>query len=243
MARPILEKVGLTRKEAEIYEVLLRLGESPIADVIKDTKTHPQIIYATIESLIEKGLAMVSYRRHRKYVRAESPHVLKKMEEEKLKELNQVIPDLLALQKMSSDAVIRILRGNEAIRNIRARAIEELPTGEAYYIIGSSGDRFYEIMADNYAEQERKRIKKGIIKKLISFESQKALIKKNDKFTKLAEYGYLPVNYPIVATTIIFNNTVAIQIWSADPIVITIESPEVAESYKHYFETLWRVTQ
>jgi len=36
---------------------------------------------------------------------------------------------------------------------------------------------------------------------------------------------------------------VAIQIWLPDPIVITIESPEVAQSYKDYFDSLWKTAK
>jgi sugar-specific transcriptional regulator TrmB len=243
MSQPILEKIGLTKREAEAYETLLKLGESPIADILKATNTHPQLIYPAIDSLVKKGLVLVSYRRHRRYVRAEDPAILKKLEEERLKELNETLPYLLSLQSNNKEAIIRVAKGNEAIRTLRAQAIDQLPEGGTYYVISASGDRFYEIMADVYPEVERKRIKKKITKRLISFASQRQLIEQHDTFTTLTERRYLAENNKVPATTVIFNQRVALQIWSQDPIVLTIESPEVAESYRQHFETLWQIAK
>lgn len=242
MSHPILEKIGLTSKEAEVYETLLKLGESPVSDILKETRDHPQIIYRAIDSLLSQGLVIETYRRHRKYVRAEDPRILEQKEEKKLEELRSNIPQLLALQKSSKDAIVRVAKGNEAVRSLRLRAIDSLSEGDIFYIIGASGDRYYEIMADQHAELERKRIKKKICRKLLSFESQKSQLEQ-DQFKNLAEFRYLPEEYPIPSSTNIFANTVAIIIWEPEPIVITIESPQVAESYRHYFSTLWQIAQ
>jgi HTH-type transcriptional regulator, sugar sensing transcriptional regulator len=243
MDMQILETIGLTKREAEVYTTLLRLGESPVADILKEIKAHSQLIYRAIEGLNEKGLLNISYRRHRMYVRAEDPHRLKKLEEQKLREINKLIPDLLALQSTSRDTIVRVDKGNEAIRALRRRGIEELSEGGTYYIITAAGQKFYEVMGDVYAEIERKRIKKKAKRRLISYESERKLLEKNDRFKELVEYRYLPESYSTPTSTNIFNDTLAILVWSNDPIVITIESPEIAQSYKDYFETVWKVAK
>lgn len=235
----ILEEAGLHPREAEVYYALLKLGESPIADVLRETGLHPQLVYRAIDGLLAKNLIVLSNRRHRKYIRAEDPHLLESLLKNKLEKVQQALPDLLALQSTSQDAIVRVSKGNEAIRSLRARGIEELNSGDIYYIIGASGDRFFEIMRDQYLEIERKRVKKGIKRRLISYESQRANIESGEPTGDLVEYKYLPADYPALTSTNIFSKTVAILIWSADPIVITIESEEVAESYRQYFEQLW----
>ncbi len=243
MPHRALRQIGLSQKEAEVYETLLKIGESPVADLIKATNDHPQIIYRALDGLNAIGLIITTYRRHRRYVRAEDPKVLEKIEESKLKEIRKIIPDLAALQKNSSDAIVRISKGNEALRSLRIRAYDELAKDEVYYVIGASGDRYYEIMGDLQTENERKRIKKGVIKRMISFKSQKELLEQQNKYSHLTEYRYLAEEFSVPSTTIIFNETAAIIIWNPEPIVITIESPEVAESYRHYFESLWQIAK
>ncbi len=236
----ILTEMGLTTRESQIYRLLLRIGESPISAVLKATKAHPQVVYRTIDNLVAKGLVGKVHRQHKAFVRAETPKRLEKLEEERLRKIREVIPELLALQKPSKDAVVRVSRGEEAVRALRTQAYEELPKNGTYYIIGGTGDRFYQIMDDRYAETERKRIKKKIHRKLIAFADLKPQLQK-DAFQELSEFRYLPDTYPVQSSINIFLNTVAIMIWAPEPIIVTIESEEAAESYKKYFYLLWHI--
>lgn len=237
----ILEQIGLTKKEIEVYKLLLRFGESPVADILKETGSHPQIIYRAIDGLVAKGLALITIRRHRRYVRAEDPKIIEQIEEKKLEKVREIIPDLLALQKNSKDAIVRIHKGNEAVRSAREKPIKELEDKKTFYIIGASGDRFYEIMGERFVELERARVKKKIQRKMISFKNQRAGFKKYIKFPQLSEIRYLPENYPVPSSTLIYDKTTIIFIWTKVPIVIEIESEEVTNSYQSYFQTLWEI--
>ncbi len=239
----ILREIGLTERESQIYELLLRLGESPVSAILKATGIHPQVAYRVIDSLVNKGLVINARRNNRTFVSAENPKRLERIEEDRLHKIREAIPELIALQKASKDTVVRVSRGDDAVRALRSRGVDELKRNATYYIIGGSGDRYYKVMGSRYEEIERKRIKKKIHKKLITFLSQKNQLDKNDTFREMAEFRYLPNDYPVGSSTNIFGNTVAIIIWAADPVVITIESEEVAESYKKYFNVLWQIAQ
>lgn len=243
MNYPILQTLGLLPKEVEVYEILLKLGESPISSVLKETNDHPQIIYRAIDGLVTKDLVLVSYRQHRRYVRAEDPRILEKIEEKRLEKVRSLIPELLTLQKSSKDALVRVAKGNEAVRTLRQRGVDELASGEVYYVIGASSDRFYEVMGNLYPKIEKKRVKNEIIKKVITFENQRESLRDHETNPKYTEFRYLPESYPIPSSTNIFGSTVAIIIWEPEPILITIESAQVAESYKHYFDALWNLAK
>lgn len=246
MPHKILTSVGLSPKEAEIYETALRSGECSIVSIVKRLRTHPQIIYRAIESLQKRGLIQSVIRGSKRFVRAEDPRTLIKHEEKKLKEVKKAVSDLLTLSiaKERDDALIKVSSGNEAVRNVRARAIDLLATTrEPLFIIGGSGDRFFEAVGEDwYEEIEIERIEQKIRKRLVTFESQRATLQQ-DRFREFCEYRYLPEAYPIPASTNIVHDTVAIFVWSADPSVITIKSREVAESYQSYFESLWKIAK
>lgn len=234
-----LERLGLKPKEAALYEALLSMGDVPLADVTGVVREHPQIVYRLVESLAAKGLVIVTTRKHRKYVRAEDPRMLERMEEEKLTELRRVLPELSALQKSSKDAFVRVSRGNEAVQALRMQGIEALKPGGTYYIIGGSGDRFYEAMGPKNDEVEKKRVQKKIRKHLITFKSQRKLLEKHETYKEFTAFRYLPEGFSIPSSTNIFNDTVALLIWAHEPIVITIESSAVAKSHRHTFDALW----
>jgi sugar-specific transcriptional regulator TrmB len=237
----ILEEIGLTKKEAEVYQTLLRLGNSPVSKVLAATGSHPQVIYRVIDTLEKKGLLTVTTRKSRKFVRAEDPKTLEVIEKKRLENLVKALPELSALQKTPADAIIKVSRGDEAVRSLRMRGMQELTAGGTYYVIGASGNRYYDVMGQEGLKAfERKRVRKKIIMKLIAFRSQKEMIEKQNTIPKFTDFRYLSEEYAVFSSTNILNDTVAILIWSADPIVITIESAEVADSYRQYFSSLWK---
>jgi sugar-specific transcriptional regulator TrmB len=239
----VLQHTGLTSKEAKVYRTLLTLGEVSFAAITSATGSHPNVIYRIIESLATKGLVIVSIRGGRKRVRAEDPNELLKIEQRKLEELKNTLPELRAAYRESEQTVIRLLRGEEAIYQLRARAYSELKRSETLYIIGASGDRYYQIMGRRHASLEKRRIASGIRRKLVTFESQRTSLTNNDPFTKLSQVRFLPNQLSVPSSTNIFNDTVVTYVWTSDPAAIVIESPEIAKSYRDYFGELWRVAR
>ena len=61
-------------------------------------------------------------------------------------------------------------------------------------------------------------------------------------FKKL-KIRYLPRKVDYYATTFIFNEVVAIQLLKEKPIVIKIESRDIAEGYKIDFDLLWKIAK
>jgi sugar-specific transcriptional regulator TrmB len=238
-----LVALGLSEQEADLYEVILRLGDGPIANVLKTSGLHPQIVYRIVDRLKARGFLHTSTQKHRTFVRAEDPRALQQKEEHKLEAFRAAIPALLALQTQPKDALVSVARGIEAVQALRARGIDELQAGDTYYVLGASGDRFYEIMGETYLTIERRRERKKIRRKLLAFESQRQLIARNEPPTKLVEHRFLPSSLHVPSSTNIFGSTVAILVWTEEPIVITIESVEVADSYREYFASLWKIAK
>lgn len=243
MNEKIFEHLGMTGKEVHVYKLLLKLGEVPVSELFNHMPDHSQIVYRAVDGLAAKNMAIISIKKHRRYVRAEDPRALEQIEEKNLKEIKSIMPELLQLQKNSDEAIVRVFKGVEEVRSARARVVDELTEGGTYYIIGGSADRFYEIMGERQKEIEKKRIKKKIWKKSVTFESQRELRNINDPGTEFAEWRYLPMDYPTPASTGIYNNKVLIFIFTAEPIVILIESDEVAKSYLQNFEALWAIAK
>jgi len=243
MANQALQNIGLTPKESQIYEILLRLGQVPISDLIKETGDHPQIVYRAIDGLESKNLVISAIVRHKKYVQAESPQKLVEIEEKRLSAINKIIPTLVALQKTPKEVVVRTHKGNEAVRTFRFKALEKMNENDIYYIIGASGDRYYEVMGPEMLEWEKARIKKNIHKKLITFESQRGTLKNIESQMKLAEIRYMADNFSVPVSINVARDQSALIIWDPEPIVISIESPKIAKNYVNYFNVLWEIAR
>lgn len=234
----ILEELGLTKIESRVYEQLLQLGECTMNDLQKALESHPQIVYRAIDSLAKKGLVFSVQKKNKKYVSPEHPKKLEEIQKQKLSKLHDHLPELLHLMKPQEGTIVKTSIGVEAIRSFRRSAINELKRNESLYIIGGSGDRFYDVLGDAYAEIENKRIKKKIHKKLLAFSPEKNLLQK-DSHRLYTDFRYFTSEHPTMSSINIFGGNVGIIIWATEPILIHIKSLEVSTSYRHYFNELW----
>jgi predicted transcriptional regulator len=237
-----LEFSGLTRKEAEVYIALLKLGEVPVIEILKTTKDHPQIVYRAIDGLESIGLVRSSYKNHKKYVMAEDPRMIIDIADKKMKALRGCIPDLIAMKRETVESIVRVSKGNAGVVEARIKSVEKSPEGGVVHILGGSGDRYFEVMGSNFLYTEKKRIKKNIIKKMIMYENQRQGWLEH-RYDSNEEVRFLPWDYGVLASVTIYNNTVIQMIWSKEPVTIEVENMELAESYRQYFEMLWQMAK
>ncbi len=233
----ILEEIGLSKSEINIYERLLQIGECPVGILRKSLGIHPQIIYRAIESLSKKNLIFDFKKKNKRYVIAEHPSKLEEIQKEKTEKLKKFIPELLCMVKPPKDHFVKTTIGIEAIRSFRRLAINVLKRNDSLFIIGGSGDRFYSAMGSVYEEVESQRIKKKIHKKILAFDSEYEKFKK-DKYKLYTEFRYFKFTNPTITSINIFSDNVGIIIWVQEPILIHIKNDNVAASYKHYFDEL-----
>lgn len=110
---------GFSEKEAMAYLGLLELGEGSIAQITKKSGVKRATVYLEIEKLKEKGLISSAYRKKRLIFFAENPNKLKNNLEEKLKSLNVVMPELMAMaNKIDRKPKIRFFEGEDGIREV-----------------------------------------------------------------------------------------------------------------------------
>lgn len=236
----ILEDIGLTKTEARVYERLLQLGECSVGILQHSLEMHPQIVYRALENLTKKGLVVSLRKKNKMQVSAEHPKKLEEIEREKIARLKDALPELLHLMQPRRGVLVKTSVGFEAIRSFRRTAIDTLKRNESLFILGGSGDRFYNAMGNIYDEIEQKRIKKRIQKKLLAFASEKEKLNK-DAHRLHTEFRYFSSYHPTISSINIFGDNVGIIIWATEPILIHIKSDEVATSYRHYFDELWSV--
>ena len=88
-----------------------------------------------------------------------------------------------------------------------------------------------------YMKHYIKRLAKSRIKARIIFGDDKK--KKAFKYN-FAEVRYLPKEYKVATETMIYGENVVIFVFGAETKAIHIKSKVVSDSYKKYFELLWK---
>ncbi len=98
-----LKSLNLTDKEARVYLALLELGPSTPYRIAKRARLKRPTAYVIAEELAEKGLVIQVTGEKNKMYMARSPETYFEEAENKLRDAKKILPELLALQKKTSE--------------------------------------------------------------------------------------------------------------------------------------------
>lgn len=231
-----LQKIGLNLNESKIYLVLLKLGSALAGKISKESQINRTTTYDGLDRLIEKGLVTYTISANRKVFKPVSPERLFDNLKEKEKNLQEILPELNKLFKQSKEKEeSNIYKGRKGIRSI----LNDILNYKEYVSFGSSGG-FLEIMKHDFLifQKEKKKLK---IKSRVILPEK--LRNKEIVTSAAATFRFIPNKYATPTTTWVYDNKIAIIIWAEVPIATLITSKEIAESYKNYFELLWRIAK
>jgi len=245
MIEQVLFQIGLTKNEAKVYLALLELGESKTGQILRKAGLNSGKIYEILESLQKKGLvSSVIKDKVRCFSYAEPKRIIDYLEEKKQeirdqeKEYKNILPELL--KKISSkkeDTKIEIFTGMKGFKTAYSKELN-FPKTETLCIMGTNPfSESTKHIYDYFVKvQQPKRDARGYkIKKLLNVETKKTEISQG----KRVACKYLP--YDSLVTFNIIGDLCLIGIFTKEPIVISIESKEVAKNFKNQFEILWKL--
>ncbi len=240
--KSILEETGLAGNEIKVYLSLLELGSALAGEITKKSGVNRTNVYDALDRLSEKGLVSYVIKSNRKYFESTEPErIIKYLDEKennikrKKRLVNSIIPELEIKRKLSKEPQeATIYQGKEGIKSI---AEDVLKTKKDLFAFGAEG-KFVEHFT-HYADQWHLRRKKLKIPVKIIYNEKVRYIKSKAKFPIL-KMRFNSNMYDTPATTWIYGYKVAIVVWSTKPIATLIRSKEVANSYKQFFDILWK---
>ncbi|MBI2130057.1 helix-turn-helix domain-containing protein, partial [Candidatus Woesearchaeota archaeon] len=94
MDTKVLEKIGLTRNQSEVYLALLKLGSATAQQIIKESGMHRSRVYDSLEKLQQLGLVSSVVKDYKRYFQAAKPEKLFEYVDEKKEAISQILPEL-----------------------------------------------------------------------------------------------------------------------------------------------------
>lgn len=235
MNKTILEQVGLSKGEAEIYHVLLKIGEATASEVAKHTKIARPNVYDYLNKLKDKGLVSFVTKRNKVHYIPASPEKILDYLEEKRDLIKQELPNLLRIyQPKKEKQQVEVYEGAEGFKTLINDIIR---TGKDFVGWGASS-KVKEYVPEYIVARYLKEREKRKIKAKLLFVETEGIIQ-----TPLSTFKSISKEYSSPATTLIYDNKVAILIYTAIPLIILIKSKELADSYRKHFELLWMQTK
>lgn len=230
-----LKEFGLTDNESEVYLILLKSGNLTSSQITDKAKIHRMNVYSIIERLQEKGLVSFVLIGKRKYYEASNPKTILKLEEEKKKRIESIIPELTSqinTSKPTQEALI--YKDKKGIKAV----LEEVTNSETEVYIFASGWGFNKNFPEYYTIWHNRLVLNKVKGKMLISSKFKDI-----EILKPWECRYLPNDFVFPSTTLIYENKIFINIWGTPPLGILIKGKEIAESYRKYFEILWKMTK
>lgn len=238
-----LIKLGFNKNEAKVYLSLVKFGKADANQLIKETNFHKNIVYDNLEKLIDKGLVTFIIEEYRKVFRAAPPNMLIQLFEEEEKELTarKKLAETLAedirkaVRKVPVKQTAVIYRG---IRGIKAYHEEVLREGKDYVLFGAPKESVNIVGEHFWKNFELKRIEKKIHNRMIFNPSLRDFGQSlKNKYTAIR---YFERDFEPITQTDVHKDNVAIIVWSDPPVLFIIQDKLVANSYRAFFERMWK---
>ena len=137
---------------------------------------------------------------------------------------------------------INIYEGFDQFQAFQLGTLKRFKKGSSKYVVGSSGDRWFESMGKFYETYEEERVDKEISWKMIMYQESPRDKDLRLRQPKLNEYRLIPKHMENPANYYVIEDVVVIQIFGKpgdEPAVIEIKNKNVATSYMNYFKLLW----
>lgn len=234
--KEILQKIGLSEKEANIYLAVLELGAATGYAVARRTGTKRPTTYLILEALEYKRLIHKVPRPGKILFTAESPEILLRDLNKKAELAKRGLPYLLALFNAKKESPqVELFQGRESIKE----AFEKITQASTLRLFGTSVESL-------------KIYPEGLSEGIKLFHSRK--IKVKDILTDpVAEAYYLKLfkdqpDYQIRFTKpgtriqsdfALFNNTVMLFSYQPEIFVVMITSKDLAHMFEVFFELAW----
>lgn len=244
-----LEEIGLTPGEVKVYLALLKIGQSSTGAIAKESQVSRSKLYNILDKLAKKGLVGHLMKGGITYFKAMEPKRIIDYMEEKNKQFNQqkeliqkMLPELELKQKLGKPKTEATLyEGIKAIKNFYLNILDELSSGETYYVIsatyGENRPGIKEFFENYHKQRAQKKIK---VKMLANHDVKDKLV--NSTFLN-SEIRFLP-QYLISNMIVVFYKTKSfIFFLTEEPIGFLVENEEVTKGFKSYFDTFWKIAK
>ena len=242
----ILGDIGFTEGESKVYLSLLKLGESKVGPIIKDSGISRSKVYDILDRLKVKGIVGNINKNGTLFFRTYNPSNILNIIKEKKKDLDKeekIIEEILpTLESIGSkkEVKVTVYEGVKGFRSIINKTINDLGKGDTYRAMGVS--KTTEAMTNYAAKIYQVQKSKGF--KAESIFDELGEYKVTDRKNPMHKMKVLPKGWHTPALFTVYKDNVGIHMGNDEKVIsILIKSDDVAESINRNFEAMWKIAK
>lgn len=232
----ILRELGLSKKEAEVYLVLLKLGKEGATRISSVSGVNRVTVYGLLNSLKQKGFVTSLQVDNKNLFVPLEPKKIMDLIRRKEDKFVEVLQDLEKLERShDSESSIEIYQGSKGITEVLQDILDNAKT---IYVYGNRiiGEKLIEFESLNFRKE---RVKRGI--KLFGISNiLEDYIAKDQSWRKNSEFA-ISKSLDILSTwTLIYGDRVVILSFDKELVGFLIKNKKVAEMHKFTFDKIWK---
>ena len=235
-----LENLGLNEKQAKVYVALLQLGRTSAYAAADKAELKKPTTYVILGELMEKGLVTRVPRSRKQLFVAKRPEEFFAAAEERLKNAQSILPDLLSLIKGSQDKVRTLYyEGLTGVREALWYRTKEMKNRELvgfYATVEQASPELEQLFFEWHQESKKHSIKvRGIVPDHPSLQKYREEVDPKYDFT----FRVVPFEKYSAKISIDVGDTFVRIIAFRELQAIVIDNPDVAQTVRQIFELVW----
>jgi len=243
-----LQGIGLTDGETKAYLAMLESGSSTVGPIAKKSGISYSKIYEVLQRLIDKGIVSFIVKEKTRYFQAVNPSMLYRFLErqedeiEKNKErLKKIIPELEKHTKIfDNKEEVELFIGLKGLRTANEKMYMNFHKKDVAMFLYVYREEYADMVDEFFLKLAPFYKKIGIRFKGLGTKKwvKSEYAKKTSSFID-ARY----VDFPLPGTIDIYKDTVLQVSWGKKPIGILMQSQEIADNYRNYFNEVWKIAR
>ncbi|MBI5389017.1 helix-turn-helix domain-containing protein [Candidatus Woesearchaeota archaeon] len=245
MAKPLdksfFKELGLTANETEIYLTLLKSGPITVNEIAQRSGLHRQVVYDSLERLLEKGYVAFVVENHKKFFHAIGPETIKMNLLHQVNRFKTLLPSLLSLEKKSMEQnSIEVFKGKNIYKIVYDDIFKTLlrEKSKEVLVTGIEEKKFMDVDALALEQHLLLLRKHKMLEKKLVREGDTCLVEGSQTL-----YKWVPAEFFNPNPQFIYGGSIALIIWGEPNYALIIKNRHLAEQYRKQFTFIWRISR
>lgn len=232
-----LINIGLSEKEATVYITALSLGPTTVLKISQNSDIKRATTYDIINTLKQKGLISIQIKGWKKLFVATDPEKLNYILEAKKEELENNLPELMALQNLKGgESFIKYYEGLESVKLIYEKLLQEKDD----YMVISDQKRFLAMDHKYFSNFIKRRAKAKMYIRLLLQDSKTARDYQKTEKNYSQKIKILPLGTDLTTNLIISPKKIVIHQLTAPIMAMVVENKSMIQLHRELFEMIWK---
>lgn len=233
----LLKTLEIDQMQAQVYLAALELGEATMQALARKSGVNRSTIYTFIDELKDRGFILEAQKSKRRMYSAVHPEHLVGMQKARLTELQNVLPELLAVYNTSAKKPrVRFYEGIQGLREVYADMLRERKEIVAYEDLSNLTPEVRKHLFEWFPGE---RARKDILIKTISRDNPftREFVKRNRGL--LRETKFVAGQEFRTDINIYGDKVALIDLQGNPPSAVLIENRNLAETMRVVWQQLW----